>query len=100
MKKIIIQLFVLLPLSFASGQYINYRLYPSTPGVHQIEPAIVRHPTNPQVMFASAFTIYTSFRSEWIYVSTDGGQSWRGSDTINGAPISGHGGDPGPVIDK
>jgi hypothetical protein len=84
------------------SQYINNRIFesPST----QIEPAIVRHPANPQILFASAFTVtlQPSFlTSEGIYVSTNGGISWRGSDFCNGAPIvGGHGGDPGPIIDK
>lgn len=80
------------------GQYTNFRIYPSIS--HQIEPAIVQHPENPQIMFASAFTVYTSFRSEGIYVSTNGGLNWFGTDTCLGAPISNHGGDPGPIIDK
>ncbi len=81
------------------SQYPVYRIYPSVS--NQIEPFIVRHPLNPQIMFASAYTIYLNFRSEGIYVSTDGGINWRGTDTCNGAPINGgHGGDPGPIIDK
>jgi hypothetical protein len=79
-------------------QYPNFRIYPSNN--HQIEPAIVQHPSNPQIMFASAFTIYTSFRSEGVYVSTNGGLNWRGTDTCTGFPIVNHGGDPGPIIDK
>jgi hypothetical protein len=81
------------------SQFTNYRIYPSVS--NQIEPFIVRHPVNQNILFASAYTIYLNFRSEGIYVSTDGGNSWRGTDTCNGAPINGgHGGDPGPIIDK
>ncbi|CAF3802102.1 unnamed protein product [Rotaria sp. Silwood1] len=40
------------------------------------------------------------FYSEGVYVTTDGGASWFGSDTLQGAPIGNHGGDPGPTIDK
>jgi len=80
-------------------QYPNFRIYPSS--AVQIEPVIVRHPTNQQILFASAYTISPpSFRSEGIYVSTDGGNSWRGNDTNTGSNLNFHGGDPGPVIDK
>lgn len=81
-----------------SAQFPNYRIHPSSN--HQIEPSIVRHPTNPLIMFASAYTLRLSFRSEGIYVSTDGGTTWRGTDTCFGNPITNHGGDPGPIIDK
>jgi len=82
------------------SQYINNRIFESAS--HQIEPTIVRHPTNPQILFASAFTISpTSILSEGIYVSTNGGNNWSCSDINNGPPVNGgHGGDPGPVIDK
>lgn len=99
MKKIVLVLIIcnFTPVVFC--QYPNFRIYPSSSA--QIEPFIVRHPLNEQILFASAYTIFLNFRSEGIYVSTDGGNSWRGTDTCNGAPINGgHGGDPGPVIDK
>jgi len=51
-------------------------------------------------MFASSFTIRTSFRSEGVYLTTNGGLNWFGTDTLFGSPISNHGGDPGPIIDK
>lgn len=51
-------------------------------------------------MFASAFTVRLSFKSEGVYVTTNGGVNWFGSDTCTGSPISNHGGDPGPIIDK
>ena len=79
-------------------QYTNFRIYPSIS--NQIEPTIIQHPLNPQILFASAFTIYTSFTSEGIYVSTDGGYNWTGNDTCTGADINLHEGDPGPIIDK
>ena len=83
----------------SDAQYTNYRLYPTN--VNQIEPFIVRHPVNPLILFASAYTITNvGFRSEGIYVSTNGGTTWRGNDTCTGANIGSHGGDPGPIIDK
>jgi len=86
---------------FCSGikaQFTNFRLHPSS--TNQIEPTIVRHPTNPDIMFASAFTIFLSFKSEGVYLTTNGGVNWFGSDTCTGTPIANHGGDPGPIIDK
>ncbi|HMS64914.1 MAG TPA: T9SS type A sorting domain-containing protein [Ignavibacteria bacterium] len=81
------------------AQITNSRIFPSS--VAQIEPSIVKSPLNPLVMFASAYTISGAFRSEGVYVTTDGGLSWFGSDTCNsGASSNNHGGDPGPVIDK
>jgi len=78
----------------------NFRIYPS--GVNaQFETDITRHPSNPLIMFASASTIntLTSFRSEAVYITTNGGLNWFGSDTIYANPMFNHGGDPGPMID-
>jgi hypothetical protein len=60
------------------------------------------HPANPLILFASAVTINTQsgFRSEGIYLSTDGGLHWSGSDTCTGANIINHGGDPGVAVDS
>ncbi len=78
----------------------SYRIYPSN--VTQSEVFIVNHPANPDIMWSSANTYNFSpfFISEGIYVTTNGGTSWRGSDTCKGQPISLHGGDPGIAIDK
>ena len=75
-------------------------MYPS--GVNQIEPLIARHPLNPQILFASAYTLNAtaSVRNEGVYVSTDGGINWFGSDIVNDGFAQFHNGDPGPVIDK
>jgi len=53
-------------------------------------------------MFSSAVTVNTSsgFKSEGVYVTTNGGASWFGSDTCKGQNIQNHGGDPGVAIDK
>jgi len=84
-------------ISFA--QIKNFRIHPSANA--QIEPSIVRSPVNPLVMFTASYTISNSFRSEGNYFTTDGGQTWFGSDTCNsGSSTNNHGGDPGPVIDK
>ncbi|MEO8666064.1 MAG: hypothetical protein ABI462_11275, partial [Ignavibacteria bacterium] len=81
------------------SQVPNFRIHPSANA--QVEPTIVKHPSNPLIMFTSAYTISGSFRSEGVYITTDGGQTWFGSDTCNsGASSNNHGGDPGPIIDK
>jgi hypothetical protein len=78
----------------------NFRIHPSP--ITQTETFITRHPLNPSILFASANTINlnTGFVSEGIYVSTNAGATWAGSDTCNGAPITFHRGDPGIAIDK
>ncbi|MCY7363220.1 MAG: T9SS type A sorting domain-containing protein, partial [Ignavibacteria bacterium] len=81
------------------AQIPNYRIFPSSTA--QIEPSIVKSPVNPLIMFASAYTINNSFRSEGVYITTNGGINWFGSDTCNsGSSSNNHGGDPGPLIDK
>ena len=78
----------------------NYRIYPST--VNQTEVFIVKSPLDENVLFSSANTLnfIPFFISEGIYVTTNGGDSWRGSDTCTGEPIDFHGGDAGITIDK
>jgi len=79
----------------------NYRLYPSN--VNQWEVSIVKHPANPNILFSSANALTINpffFISEGIYVTTNGGTSWRGNDTCTGQIITFHGGDPGIIIDK
>lgn len=98
LRKYFILPFVILLCCEVKAQFPNFRIYPSS--TNQIEPTIVRHPTNPDIMFASAFTIFLSFKSEGVYLTTNGGVNWFGSDTCTGSPIANHGGDPGPVIDK
>ena len=80
----------------------NFRPYPTT-STNQSEVIIVRHPIYQNIMFASAnMTTMGSplFISEGVYVTTNSGISWFGSDTLNCTPTTGHGGDPGPTIDK
>ena len=80
--------------------YPNFRVYPST--TTQTETPIVTHPANKNIMYGSsnAIKLGTSiFLSEGVYVTTDGGTNWVGSDTTKAAPITDHGGDPAPSID-
>lgn len=76
----------------------NTRIFPSS--ITQTEPVIAVDPGNPSVMFASAVTINTrnGFRSEGVYVTTDGGISWAGTDSCKGEFVGNHGGDPGVAI--
>lgn len=79
----------------------NLRIFPGN--TSQTEVFITKHPTNTNILFGSANTIQfqpTFFVSEGVYVSTDGGQNWFGSDTCKGANIFFHGGDPSIAIDK
>ncbi len=78
----------------------NFRIFPSP--LAQTEPVITVSPVNPNLLFASAFTINTStsFSSEGVYVSTDGGDHWFGNDTCKGELLTNHGGDPGVMIDS
>ena len=78
-----------------------FRVHPITSG-HQTEVPITRHPTNPLIMFGSANTSRGGNFSTGWYVTTDGGTSWFGNDTLlssTGTPIHNFG-DPGPVIDR
>lgn len=79
----------------------SFRPYPTT-NTTQSEVIIVRNPINTQIMWASANMYYPAggFISEGVYVTTNGGANWFGNDTLTGAPIGSHGGDPGPTIDK
>lgn len=80
------------------SQFPIYRIFPSN--INQIEPLIVRHPTNPQMLFASSFTLNLTslIRNEGCYLSTNGGLNWFGYDIINDGFASFHNGDPGPMI--
>jgi hypothetical protein len=98
-------LLLIIVVSFAKYVYTQtelnvpkYRIYPSS--VTQTEPVAVVHPLNNQLLFVSAVTLNTAnaFKSEGVYVSTNGGLNWSGSDTCNGALIFNHGGDPGIAI--
>lgn len=80
----------------------NFRPYPTT-NTNQSEVIIKRHPHNPNIMFASANMTTIGgplFISEGVYVTTNGGVNWFGNDTLTGTPLTNHGGDPGPAIDK
>lgn len=91
-------LFSFLNISSSYAQFPIYRIFPSS--INQIEPLIVKHPTNPQILFASSFTLNLTnlIRNEGCYLSTNGGANWFGYDIINDGFASFHNGDPGPCI--
>jgi hypothetical protein len=78
----------------------NFRIFPSP--VTQTEPVISINPANPNTIAVSAKTINTAttFISEGIYVSGNGGLTWNGSDTCKGQSILNHGGSPQLMIDR
>lgn len=78
----------------------NFLIYPSP--ITQTEPVISINPVNPNLIAVSGKTINTStsFTSEGVYVSTNGGLSWSGSDTCKGQLLQNHGGDPQILVDK
>ena len=103
--QILVCLLLLNTVSFSQGGGLiigdNYRLLPGT--TSQSEVFITKHPTDPDILFATANTLKFTpsfFVSEGVYVTTNGGASWFGSDTCKGANIFFHGGDPAIAIDK
>ncbi len=83
-------------VSASYSQYVNYEIFPSSNV--QIEPIITKHPSNPMILFASAYTTISGQSSEGVYVSTNAGANWQGTDQNPGTPVNM--GDPGPIIDK
>jgi len=75
----------------------NVRVHPTNN--RQTETVIVRHPLNQSMMFGSA-NVQSPGISEGVYVTTNNGNNWFGSDTLMGLPLNTHQGDPGIVIDK
>ena len=78
----------------------NMRVHPSTTTA-QSEVPITRHPTNGNILYASSNAVHFSpslFISEGMYLSTNGGATWFGSDTTAAAPLIDHSGDPAPAI--
>lgn len=77
----------------------NVRVHPSTT-VWQSEVPITRHPTNGNILYGSSNAVRFSptFISEGMYLTTNGGTTWFGSDTTNAPTLSSHSGDPAPAI--
>jgi hypothetical protein len=100
MKRFYIIIFIFITANYVYPQFPVFKLFPSS--VNQIEPVIVHHPLNQQMLFASSYTINTTsfVRNEGVYVSTNGGVNWFGSDIVYDGYPQFHNGDPGPIIDK
>jgi hypothetical protein len=80
----------------------SFRIFPSS-SIRQFEPLIVVSPINPMVMFCSSNTFDPAnplFPGEGVYITTNGGLNWFGTNFCPGQPTNNHGGDPGIVIDK
>ncbi len=97
----IFYLFVLMNICVVSQTMLDvpkFRIYPGP--LTQTEPVAATNPLHPSLIFVSAVTVNISggFKSEGVYVSTDNGLNWTGSDTCSGASIINHGGDPGVAI--
>ena len=77
----------------------NFRIFPSS--VTQTEPVISISPHNPDFLFVSAKTINitTDINNEGVYISTDRGFTWTGSDGVSGQNSAYQGGSPQVVID-
>jgi BNR/Asp-box repeat len=101
-NKLILFLFLIPFIGFSQTQLDipKSMIFPSPDGFTQTEPIATYHPLNGAFIFASAvtFKVGTFFKSEGIYISTDGGFTWTGNDTCTGSSIFNHGGDPGVVI--
>lgn len=98
-----LNLFVILILFvFIKEQYCVFPSYQILPGGNfvQTEPVIFVSPVNNMIMFCSAYTINSPIKSEGMYVTTNGGVNWFGTDSINASPTVNQGGDPGIAIDK
>ncbi|HMQ70777.1 MAG TPA: sialidase family protein, partial [Ignavibacteria bacterium] len=82
------------------GDYIvapTFLVYPS--GNSQSETPIIHHPSDPNIMFASANALLSNGNlSTGVYVTTNGGLNWFGSDTLNNGSFNY--GDPAPCIDN
>lgn len=84
------------PLSLGA----NFIIYPGT--MTQTEVFMARSPVDHNTIFTTCNTIsfVPFFISEGIFMTSDGGATWRGDDTCTGSPVGFHGGDPGVAIDK
>jgi hypothetical protein len=87
-------------VSTETGDYLvtpTFLIHPS--GNAQSETPVTTHPSNPNIMFASANTLLSEgVLSTGVYVTTNGGLNWFGSDTLNNGTFNY--GDPAPCIDN
>ncbi|MBS1518422.1 MAG: exo-alpha-sialidase [Bacteroidetes bacterium] len=79
----------------------NFRIFPSIN--LQVETSIATHPLNPQIIAGSCITdIYPGGYTTGAYISTNGGNTWTGTNSIRTSSnaIISTVGDPTIVIDK
>lgn len=77
----------------------NVRVYPSLN--QQCEIYMTRDPLNPQILYVASQNITGGASiNAGTYVSTNGGTTWFGSDTLASGSTADQRGDPGPTIDK
>lgn len=79
----------------------NFRVHPRINGT-QSETPLTRHPLNAMLFYGSANTYQGGGLSTATYLSSNGGFTWTGNDTLLRAgniPIL-NGGDPAPVINS
>jgi len=74
----------------------NIRVLPNSN--QQNEVILVSSPVNPLIMFGSANTTVGSTYGQGMYLTTNGGVTWFGSDILPNLPDSTS--DPAPIIDK
>ena len=76
----------------------NIRVLPGT--VSQTEVPITISRANPLLMFGSSNAVNGSTINSGSYMTTDGGNSWFGTNTINNGNTANQRGDPGPAYGK
>jgi len=76
----------------------NVIVYPSLN--QQCEIYMTRDHNNPQILYVASQNIRGSSINAGTYVSTNGGTTWVGSDTMAAPSMADQRGDPGPTIDK
>ncbi len=77
----------------------SIRVYPSNN--QQCEVYITRDPNNPQILYVASQNIVGGASiNAGTYVSTNGGTTWTGTDTLGAPSQADQRGDPGPAIDK
>jgi|GEM_PF-608934 len=75
----------------------NVRPRPNT-GYHQSEVNIYAQSTDRNIMFGASHNIRSSTINVATFITTNGGQTWYGGDTL--ADFNTQRGDPAPLIDK
>ena len=87
---------------YSEAVFPNVKLHPSS-NVQQTGIEITRDPNNPGILFSTGLTSIgggNTFTNSGVYVSTNGGFSWRGNDTLNSPKQNDQRGYPSPVIDR